>query len=150
MPPTKVRRADVVAWVAEMRATGLSASRTRQAYHRLTSMPDDAVKDSRLVRNPAAGVALPRQPKSERRYLTHAQLADLADGCGPHRLLVLVLGYTGHRWGEAGRSGAIRVRRVDPLRGRIEIVESVVDVDDLRVAQDPSAPDRRGTAIPSV
>ena len=65
--------------------------------------------------NPAAGVDLPRLPTTDRRYLTHAQLADLAERCGPHRLLVL--GYTGLRWGEAA---ALRVRRVDLLRGRIE------------------------------
>jgi integrase len=145
VPLTKVRRSDVVAWVAEMRAKGLSASRTRQAYHRLTSMLDDAVKDSRLVRNPAAGVALPRLPKSERRYLTHVQLADLADGCGPHRLLVLVLGYTGLRWGEAA---AIRVRRVDPLRGRIEIVEAVVDVNGRMIFGSPKTHQHRTVVVP--
>src|SRR3712207_1615900 len=125
VPLTKIRRSDVVAWVAGMRATGLSASRTRQAYHLLTSMLEDAVKDSRLARNPAAGVDLPRLPKSERRYLTHAQLAELADGRSEERLLVLVLGYTGLRWGEAA---ALRVHRVDFLRRRLAVEESVTQV----------------------
>lgn len=40
-------------------AEGLSASRTRQAYHVLTSMLDAAVRDGRLARDPAAGVDLP-------------------------------------------------------------------------------------------
>ena len=65
-----------------MRAEGLSASRTRQVYHVLTSMLDAAVRDGRLARNPAAGVDLPRLPTTDRRYLTHAQLADLAEYCG--------------------------------------------------------------------
>src|SRR3954453_5565116 len=99
VPLTKIRHSDVVAWVARMR-TELSASRTRQAYHLLSSMLDDGVKDNRLMRNPATGVDLPRLPRTERRYLTHQQLADLADDCGPHRLMVLVAGYTGLRWGE--------------------------------------------------
>ena len=47
---TRIRHSDVVAWVAAMR-TELSASRTRQAYHLLSSMLDDAVKDNRLSRN---------------------------------------------------------------------------------------------------
>ena len=145
VPLTKIRRSDVVAWVAAMRATGLSASRTRQAYHLLTSMLEDAVKDSRLARNPAAGVDLPRLPKSERRYLTHAQLAELADGSGPHRLLVLVLGYTGLRWGEVA---AIRVRRVDPLRGRIAIVESVVDVNGQLIFGPPKTHQHRTVVVP--
>jgi integrase len=37
----------------------------------------------------------------ERRYLTHAQLDALAEACGGYRLLVLVLGYCGLRFGEA-------------------------------------------------
>src|SRR3954447_9309652 len=110
---TRIRHSDVVAWVAAMRAE-LSASRTRQAYHLLSAMLDDAGKANRLTRNPAAGVGLPRLPRSERRYLTHQQLADLADGCGPHRLMVLVAGYTGLRWGELT---GLRARRVGPLRG---------------------------------
>lgn len=97
VPLSKVAHSDVVAWVAAMRVEGLSASRTRQAYHVLTSMLDAAVRDGRLARNPAAGVDLPRLPTTDRRYLTHAQLAVLAEHCGPHRLLVLVLGYTGLR-----------------------------------------------------
>ncbi len=77
-PLARVAHAEVVAWVAAMRRQGLSASRTRQAYHLLTSMLDDAVKDNRLQRNPAAGVDLPRFPATERRYLTHAQVTELA------------------------------------------------------------------------
>ncbi len=91
VPLVKVTHAGVVAWVAAMRARGLSPSRVRQAYHLLTSMLDDAVRDNRLPRNPAAGVDLPRLPRTERRYLTHAQVAELAAAAGPYRLLVLVM-----------------------------------------------------------
>ncbi len=86
---------------------------------------------------------LPRLPTTDRRYLTHAQLADLAEGCGPHRLLVL--GYTGLRWGEAA---AIRVRRVDPLRGRIAVVESVVDVNGQLVFGPPKTHQHRTVVVP--
>ncbi len=60
-------------------------------YHLLTAMLDDAVKGSRLPRDPAAGVDLPRLPTTERRYLSHEQVADLAEQCGPYRTLVLTL-----------------------------------------------------------
>ena len=56
VPLSRVGHGDVVAWVAAMRADGLSASRTRQAYHLLTAMLDAAVKDGRLARNVASGV----------------------------------------------------------------------------------------------
>jgi len=65
---------------------------------------------------------MPRLPRSDQRYLTHAQVASLADTCGRDRTLVLTLAYTGLRWGELA---ALRVRRVDLVRGRLDIVESV-------------------------
>jgi integrase len=141
----KVTYSDVVAWVAGMRAKGLSASRSRQAYHVLTSMLDAAVRDGRLARNAAAGVDLPRLPTTERRYLTHGQLEDLAERCGPYRLLVLVLGYTGLRWGEVA---ALRTRRIDLLRGRIEVAESVTDVNGQMVFGSPKSHARRWVPIP--
>lgn len=145
VPLVKVRHAEVVAWVAEMRAEGLSASRTRQAYHLLTSMLDDAVKDSRLARNPAAGVDLPRLPTTERRYLTHGQVAELADASGRYRLLVLVLAYCGLRWGEVA---ALRARRVDLMRGRIDVADAVADVDGKLILGEPKSYQRRSVPVP--
>jgi integrase len=145
VPLSKVGHSDVVGWVARMRAEGLSASRTRQAYHVLTSMLDAAVRDGRLARNAAAGVDLPRLPTTERRYLTHGQLDDLAERCGPYRLLVLMLGYTGLRWGEVA---ALRTRRIDLLRGRIEVAESVTDVNGRMIFGSPKSHARRWVPIP--
>src|SRR3954453_16272147 len=73
------------------------------------------------------------------------QLADLAEHCGPHRLLVLVLGCTDLRWGEAA---PLRVRRVDLLRGRIEAAESVTDVDGRMVFGPPKSHARRRVPVP--
>ena len=145
VPLVKVTHSGVVAWVAQMRSEGLSASRTRQAYHLLTSMLDDAVRDNRLRRNPAAGVDLPRLPTTERRYLTHEQVAALADAAGPYRLLVLVLAYCGLRWGEAS---ALRVRRVDLMRGRLAIVEAVVDVNGTMIFGAPKSHRHRSVPVP--
>ena len=76
-------------------------------------MLDDAVKDRRLARTQPRG--RPAPAAEDRAAVPHPrQLAELADGCGPYRLLVLVLGYTGLRWGEAA---ALRVRRVTRCAG---------------------------------
>jgi integrase len=65
-----------------------------------------AVDDGRIPANPAVRLKLPRQSKSHKKFLTHEQVAALADaveakpageGFG---LLILVLAYTGLRWGE--------------------------------------------------
>ncbi len=47
-----VSHARVVGWVAQMRSDGLSASRTRGAFHLLAAMLDDAVNDGRLAPQP--------------------------------------------------------------------------------------------------
>lgn len=100
VPLSKVTYGTVAEWVADLHGRGLSASRVRQAYHLLTGMLDDAVKDGRLIRNPASGVELPRLVSKQRRYLRHNQLHALADARGLYRVLVLTLGYCGLRWSE--------------------------------------------------
>src|SRR5262249_52187815 len=141
-----ITNAEVVAWVASMRSAGLSASRTRQAYHLLSTMLDAAVRDRRVATNPAAGVNLPRLPRKERRYLDHGQLLALAEACDPYRPLVLVLGYCGLRWGEAA---ALRVRRVDTMRGRLEIAESVTEIHGEAVFGTPKTHQSRSVPVPA-
>ncbi len=96
-----ITSADIEAWVSEMTSSGLSASRTRQAYQVLKGVLDTAVKARNLAANPAQSVDLPKLPESRRRYLTMAQLEALADAAGEYGLFIRVLGYCGLRWGEA-------------------------------------------------
>lgn len=145
VPLARVTYEGVGAWVAQMRGE-LSASRTRQAYHLMTAMLDGAVRAGRLARNPAAGVELPRLPTTTRRYLTHAQVAALAEASGRHRTLVLTLAYTGLRWGEAT---ALRVGSMDLLRGRLEVVEAVVDVNGRMIFGAPKSHQSRSVPVPS-
>ncbi len=145
VPLSRITYGGVSAWVSQMVAEGLSASRTRHAYHLLSGLLDDAVKDSRLVRNPASGVDLPRLVLQPRRYLTHGQVTELADASGEYRALVLVLAYCGIRWGEAA---ALKVGRVDPLRGRLDIVEAVTDVNGRMVFGSPKSHQHRSVPVP--
>lgn len=143
----KVTFGAVAEWVGTMQLGGLSASRTRQAYHVLTGMLDDAVKDGRLVRNPAAGVDLPRIHAKPRRYLRHDELHELASACGPYRVLVLTLGYCGLRWGEAA---ALRVHNLDLARGRIEVTQAVVEVNGRIVVGTPKSHQSRWLPVPKL
>jgi integrase len=104
-----------------------------------------AVKDGRLVRNPAVGVNLPRVVAAEPRYLTHQQAHALADACGSYRLVVLFLAYTGVRWGEMA---ALRVGRLDLMRRRAEIAESVTLVRGVQTWGTPKGHERRSVPIP--
>ena len=110
-----VRHADVQKWVADLSAER-SAATVHKVYTVLSQVLGSGVKDGRLVRNVAEGIALPRVQHKERRFLTHEQVAELADACAAvpvnkysstsaadraaYRLVVLFLAYTGLRWGE--------------------------------------------------
>jgi integrase len=111
----------------------------------LDAVLTSAVRDRRLVANPADAVDLPRPRQRERRYLTHSQLAALAEASADYRLLVLVLGYCGLRFGEAT---ALRVRHVDLLRRRVEIAESAAEVRGRIVYGTPKTHQRRSVPLP--
>jgi len=116
----------VESWIVEMRRAGLSPSRIRQAHQALSAPLKAAVKNRHLASNPAEGASLPRIRRKEQRFLTAAQLDDLAHTIAePYGTLVYLLGYGGLRWGEAA---ALRRQRIDVLRARIEVVESVAEV----------------------
>jgi integrase len=104
-----------------------------------------AVKDGRLGTNPAAGVSLPRVGESEKLFLTYRQVEDLADRCGEYRLVVLFLAYTGLRWGEMA---ALRVRRLDFLRRRATVAESVTPVKGVMTFGPTKGHERREVPIP--
>jgi hypothetical protein len=74
----KVRHSDVQKWVAQL-SSQRSAATVRKIHRVLSQVLGSAVKDGRLVRNVAEGIALPRVCSKERRYLTHEQVAELAD-----------------------------------------------------------------------
>lgn len=113
-------------WVSNLAAGGLSPSRVRQAHQVLHAALKAAVKNRYLVSNPAADVALPRARKREMLFLNEHQVEQLARATAPeYRALVYLLAYGGLRWGEAC---ALRRSRVDILRGRIEINESLAEV----------------------
>ena len=97
---SSVTHEGVAAWVASLEASGLSASSIRQTHRVLALLLGLAVRDGRLARNPAAGVALPRTVRAEQVYLTHGQVDRLASAAGEYRVAVLFLAYTGVRFGE--------------------------------------------------
>jgi integrase len=139
-----VSHADVQRWVTELSAVRSPAT-VRKVHRVLSLVLDLAVRDGRLVRNPAARVSLPRVVAGERRYLTHAQVHDLAAECVPHRLVVLWLAYTGCRFGEMA---ALRVGRLALMRRRAVIAESVTVVGGAQVWGTPKGHERREVPIP--
>jgi integrase len=106
---------------------------------------ETAVRSKRLSSNPAIGVKLPRAGKPEKTFLTHEQVTALADAAGESRTVILVLSYCGLRWGEMA---ALRVGRVDTMRRRISVAESVTEDVGRLVWGDPKNHQRRSVPIP--
>jgi integrase len=104
-----------------------------------------AVKDGRMVRNVAEDVPLPRVLRRKKRFLTHEQVAQLAEACAPYQTLIRVLAYSGLRWGEVA---ALRVHRVDLLRRRLEVDEANTEVGGRVVQGTTKNHQRRSVPIP--
>jgi integrase len=140
-----VRTADVRKWVANLHASGLSASSVRAAYRVLSLVLDLAVEDNRLPRNPAAGVKLPRAHRDEPRFLSRDQLETLARAAGEDGDVVRFLAATGLRFGEMV---GLKVGRVDLLRRRVTVAEAVTQVGGVLRPGTPKTHQRREVAIP--
>lgn len=125
----------------------LSASSVRQVHRTLSLVLAFAVRDGRLARNVAEGVPLPRAAKPDKRYLTLDELRRLADSVedGQARLMVMLLGLTGLRFGELV---ALRVKRVDLLRRRLEVAESASEINGVLTFGTPKTHQRRTVPVP--
>ena len=142
-PLRDIRFDDIQIWTSELsangsvrfEATGLSASRVRQAHQLLSSVLKFAVKAKHVPSNPADGIELPRLPEIEQRYLTHDQLHRVAIASGHLRTLVFVLGYCGLRFGEAA---ALTVGDVDLAARRIRVRRSVTYIRKTGLVEGPT------------
>jgi integrase len=117
-----------------------------RAHGVLASILDTAVKDRRMLTNPARGVNLPRKVPKKRVYLSHAQVGHLANAAGLHRTLVRLLAYSGIRWGEAI---GLRVGAIDALRRRVLVEENAVRVGGRIVVGTPKGHEKRSVPCPA-
>lgn len=149
VPLSAVTHADVRAWTTALAARGLAPSTVRQSHRVLSLVLSLAVRDGRLPRNPADGAPLPRARTTDKRFLDHHQVSELADAASDIRpeygLLVRVLALCGLRFGELA---ALRVGRVDLMRRRMEIAESVTEVNGRAVFGTPKSNLSRSVPIP--
>jgi integrase len=91
-------------------------------------------------------VKLPRAEKREMLFLTADQVTGLAAAVHPnYRVLVLFAAYTGLR---AGEIGALRVGRLDFLRGRVDVVENLKEVRGRLIFGATKTHERRSVGLP--
>lgn len=141
-PLVDLTREDVRDWIT--RSSKVSAPATVHKSHMiLRQILDQALVDSRLAVNPAAGVDLPKVEHKDRRFLEIDQVHAFADAAGPHKVLVETLAFTGLRFGELA---ALQVQDVNLEAARIRVHRSVTEVDSQMVWSAPKS--NRGRTVP--
>ncbi len=118
-----IRHSEVQAWVSELTATK-SATVVLRAHSILASILDGAVKDQRVAKNVARGVALPKKKAKGKPYLTHAQVEQLALASSKPTV-IRFLAYTGLRWGEMS---GLHLEHTDMKKRRVSVVQNAVTV----------------------
>ena len=125
-PFRKITNGEVRRWVLDLLAGGLSAATTRKAVFGLRQALDAAIADGRLAQNAATAVPLPPERQKPPRFLSQPEVERLVEELPDRdRALVLVGAYAGLRWGEAA---GLRRRDVDPLRSRIRVSGTAVQL----------------------
>jgi integrase len=109
---------------------------------------DRAVVGNRIPRSPCRDIDLPKLESVEMRFLSAAEINALAEAIDPrYRSLALTAGYTGLRFGELA---ALRPARVDLLRRRISVEETLNEVSGhLHLGPPKTKASRRAVSIPA-
>lgn len=155
-PIGTIRPSEVQTWVSQLsngvkdgdgwKSKPKGATTVLRAYGVLASILDSAVKDRRIPSNPARGLNLPRKTKKKHVYLSHDQVQLLADEAKDKSTLVLLLAYTGLRWGEAT---GLRVSDLDMLRRRLTVNENAVNVGGKIIVGTPKSHKVRSVPFPA-
>lgn len=146
-PLSGIGNAEIGAWVARLGSAGLSASTVRKSFNALSQMMRAAVADQRIPFNPCQSVPLPPERHVEQRFLMPREVEVLAEVMEPRfRALVLLAAYGGLRFGELA---GLRRSRLDPVRGRVQVAESLVEANgQLSFGPPKSKRSRRSVPLP--
>jgi integrase len=148
---SKVGHVDIAEWISEIRLAPASVVYVHRVLFLILEL---GVRDGRIARNPAHGVRLPKTTKVERHFLTREEVFRLAGAAaeypipevgGQYRALVLVLAFCGLRWGEAA---GLKVGRLDLLRRRLVVAETLSEVGGHLVWGTPKNHAQRSVPIP--
>jgi integrase len=143
----RIDHQSIQAWVNNMAASGLSPRTVRWVHSVLKMSLDFAIDDGLLPsRNPAARTKFPPPRHTSHTYLSTTEVAALADACGAQGDVVLLLAYTGLRFGELV---GLRVEDVDLHARRIRVRRSITQVGGKLVEGNPkSTAGRRSVPVP--
>jgi integrase len=162
-PLSSIDHPCVLAFLSDLAASGQGAGTVRNVRDVLRLVMALAVRSGAIKHNPVLGARLGRPAKQEMIFLTAEQVMSLAEeiacppvqrGGGEHRratypeygLLVRFAAFTGLR---AGEIVALRVRRIDLMRRRVEVAESASEAHGRLELGATKTYERRAVPIPS-
>lgn len=138
-----VKHSSVQQWISTM---DKSPSWIRHAHSALAQILDIGVRDRVIRRNPARNIRLPRRSRARKVYLTMEQLQLFAHECGDRKDLILLLGTSGLRWGEAI---ALRPCDLDFAKNRILVTRNAAKVGNGIELGTPKTHEARSVAVAS-
>ena len=146
-PVNRIRAIDVSVWLAELTARGLSSSRIRQSYRLLSQMLNTAHASGLIITNPCLAGRPPRLTETHPQIVTRQDVARLAEAMTPpYDIFVMLLAYTGIRFGEAC---ALRRRSVNIASKLLQVTESLSDVNGVLTFEAPKNHQRRSVSLPA-
>jgi integrase len=132
-----------------MASEELSPARIRQAHQVLSASLEIAVDDRLIPRNPCAKVKLPTVRPRRQLFLSAGQVSALVEAAETREpgagTLIMLLAYSGMRWGEAT---ALKPHNVDTGRGRIHVMEAFSEVDGKLILGTPKTHEARWLIVP--
>ena len=126
-PLGAIRPAQVRSWISTLEKEGLAPGTINGIYRTFSKIMKTAVIDGLISRSPCIGIDLPRQTSHEEmRFMDPQQVEALAGAIDPrYRALIFTAAYTGMRWGELV---ALKIERLNLLRGTVDVVESMSEI----------------------
>jgi integrase len=150
-PVSRIDQPAVRAWVAELARNGSAPGTIAGARKVLRLVLGTAVDANAIATNPCDRVRVPRGRREEMHFLSAEQVEAVADaiehppvrraghGASPsgrhhfadYAALIRLAAYSGLR---AGEIAGLRVRRLHLLQGKVEVAETLTDVDGTLVS----------------
>lgn len=145
-PIGSIDRPAVKEFVAELKARGLAPKSIANTALVLRLVLQEAVEAGSLRENPATNLRLPKARRQEPKFLTADEVNALAAAArAPYGFLILFASYTGLRPSELC---GLRVGKLDLLRRRVEVSETLMQINGETVIGPTKSDAVRSVPIP--
>lgn len=147
MPLTEITHEDMQRWILNEVAPGRAPQTVKHVAKLSSLVMGSAVKAGRLTVNPAAKLITPLHEPDEMMFLNPDQVVALAEAINPdYRAYVYLAAYSGLRIGEMM---ALKWSRVDLFVGKVDVIQTVTDINGkLSLGPPKTRASRRTVSIP--